>query len=241
VVAAAALVFLFIREPKTYETAAEQRPNLWAALKEVLAEKDRSALRILLAIFFWFIAYNAIEAFFTLYAVNHLGLPGGSAAQLLGHLSLIFVLFALPAGLIGGRFGRRRTILTGLLLMTALMLSMFVIPVESLTIPLAKLPGLGQLYSISLLLMAAGASWALINVNSLPMVIDMTDDLHTGTYTGLYYMFSTLAAIAGPNINGWIVALTGNNYGLIMLAGPVFMIIALISMLGVRRGEAKTG
>ncbi len=233
------LLFIVIKEPKVFETTSEERPNLWKAFITIIEEKDKSALRILSAIFFWFVAYNAIEAFFTLYAQNHLGLEGGSGAQLLGHLSVIFVLFALPAGYIGARAGRRRTIMTGIVLMGSLMLLMYVLPKEMLTIPIAKVFGLGQVYSISFILMLAGASWALINVNSLPMVVDMTDDMRIGTYTGLYYLFSTLAAIAGPNINSWIIALTGNNYGLVMVVGPIFMALALAMMLGVRRGEAK--
>lgn len=239
VILAALLVFFFIKEPKEYETTSEERPNLWRAFVSVVQSSEKSALRILLAIFFWFVAYNAIEAFFTLYAQNHLGLEGGDGARLLGHLSLIFVLFALPAGYIGARAGRRRTIMTGIVLMGSLMLAMYFLPAESLVIPLVTLPALGQLYSISIILMVAGASWALINVNSLPMVVDMTDDLRIGTYTGLYYLFSTLAAIAGPNINGWIIALTGRNYGMVMVVGPIFMALALAMMIGVRRGEAK--
>lgn len=228
-----------LKEPKEYEATDKEPPRLWSAFVSVFKDKEKSALRILLAIFFWFVAYNAIEAFFTLYAQEHLGLEGGSGAQLLGHLSLIFVLFALPAGYIGARFGRRRTIITGITLMGTLMLLMFLLPPETLLIPITKVFGLGQIYSISFILMAAGASWALININSLPMVVDMTDDMHIGTYTGLYYLFSTLAAIAGPNINGWIIALTGNNYSLTMLVGPIFMALALVMMLGVHRGEAK--
>jgi Na+/melibiose symporter-like transporter len=234
------LLFFFVKEPKEYEaTTKEETPNLLVALKAEIQAKEKSPLRILSAIFFWFVAYNAIEAFFTLYAQNHLGLDGSDGARLLGHLSVIFVLFALPAGYIGSKFGRRRTIITGIVLMGLLMLSMYFWPAKSLVIPIAKLPALGQMYTISILLMLAGASWALINVNSLPMVVDMTDNTKTGTYTGLYYLFSTLAAIAGPNINGWIVYLTGNNYGLVMIIGPIFMFIALLMMIGVKRGESQ--
>lgn len=86
--------------------------------------------------------------------------------------------------------------------------------------------------------MVAGASWALININSLPMVVDMTSAARIGTYTGLYYLFSTLSAIAGPNVNGWIIQFTGNNYNAIMIVAPVFLVLALLMMLGVRRGEA---
>lgn len=240
VILASLLVFLFIKEPKEYESTSEERPNLWQAFLSVLRDSDKSALRILLAIFFWFVAYNAIEAFFTLYAQNHLGLPGEDGARLLGQLSLLFVLFALPAGYIGGRIGRRKTIMIGIVLMSICMLAMFFLPPATLLISLTKLPVLGVVPVIGSILMVAGASWSLVNVNSLPMVVDMTDDVRIGTYTGLYYLFSTLAAIAGPNINGWIIQLSGRNYNLAMLVGPIFMFFALVMMVGVRRGEAKT-
>jgi MFS family permease len=88
--------------------------------------------------------------------------------------------------------------------------------------------------------MVAGIAWALININSLPMVVDLVEDARIGTYTGLYYLFSTLAAIAGPNVNGWIIQLSGDNYNAIMVVAPIFMLCALVLMLGVRRGEAKS-
>ncbi|MEJ5314182.1 MULTISPECIES: SLC45 family MFS transporter [Anaerolinea] len=240
VILAALMVFIFIKEPKEYETTSEEQPSLWHSLKEVLTSQERSALRILLAIFFWFVAYNAIEAFFTLYAQNHLGLPGGDGARLLGQLSLLFVLFALPAGMLGGALGRRKVIMTGIVLLSACMLGMYFLPPEVLLIQITRLPVLGVVPVVGLILMLAGIAWAMINVNSLPMVVDMTDQLRVGTYTGLYYLFSTLAAIAGPNLNGWIIQLTGKNYSNTMLVGPVFMLVALVMMLGVRRGEART-
>jgi len=35
-----------------------------------------------------------------------------------------------------------------------------------------------------------------------------------------------------------IVQLSGNNYGMVMVVGPLFLVIALILMLGVKKGEA---
>lgn len=239
VIMSSLLVLLFIREPKEFEISTEARPSLFKALKDLFEEKEKSPLRILAAIFFWFIAYNAIEAFFTLYAVKHLNLPVGDASRLLGQLSLIFVIMALPSGYIGGRFGRRKTIMTGVFIMGSAILSMYLLPTSTLTVFFAKLPLIGNFYSVSIVLMIAGFSWALININSLPMVVDMTDDVHIGTFTGLYYMSSTMAAIIGPNLNGWIVELSGNNYSLMMLFSPIFMALAFIMMAGVRRGEAK--
>ena len=238
VVIAALLVFFLIKEPKVYEERQEEKPGMIESLRAVLADTDKSALRILLAIFFWFVAYNAVEAFFPLYANKHLGLEEADGVRLLGQLSLIFVIFALPAGYVGSRFGRRKTIMTGISIMTLCLLLMYFLPVSTLITQMTKLPVLGVVPVVGLVLMLAGAGWALININSLPMVVDMTTLQRVGTYTGLYYLFSTLAAIAGPNINGWIVQLTGKDYSSIMVIGPFFMLAAFLLMMGVKRGEA---
>ena len=71
-------------------------------------------------------------------------------------------------------------------------------------------------------------------------MVDLTVWARVGTYTGLYYLFSTLSAIVGPNINGWVVQLTGNNYNNVMLVAPLFFLVAFLLMIGVRRGEAVT-
>jgi len=238
VIIAAILVFIFIKEPQQFNQS-EKQPGMFESLKEVLADQDKSALRLFLAIFFWFLGYTAIEAFFTLYAKNHLGLNEADGARLLGHLSLFFVLFALISGIIGARIGRRITISIGIILMATVLTGVFLTPVATLITIVGKAPVLGTIPVISLFLMAAGASWSLININSLPMVVDMTTTARLGTYTGLYYLFSTLSAIAGPNLNGFLIQATGNNYGSIMLVAPVFMLVALWLMLGVKRGEAS--
>ncbi len=239
VILSAILVFIFIKEPKEYETS-EAQPDMLESLRALLSDKEKSPIRLFLAIFFWFVGYNAIEAFFTLYAINQLGLPEADGARLLGHLSLIFVLFALPAGLIGARLGRKATIGLGVTVLGSMILALYMIPAATLTTVLAKAPVLGDILIISIFLMVCGAAWALININSLPMVVDLVDNARIGTYTGLYYLFSTLAAIAGPNLNGWVIQLSGNNYNNIMLVAPLFMAAALVMMLGVKRGEAKT-
>ncbi|MDK2980787.1 MAG: maltose/moltooligosaccharide transporter [Chloroflexota bacterium] len=234
----ALLVFVFIKEPKVSVSSEEEPPNLMNSLRMILKDKDKSAVRILLAIFFWFIAYNGIEAFFTLYAKNHLGLSEADGSRLLGQLSLLFVLFSLPSGYIGAAIGRKKTISIGLVLMALCVVAMFVLPVDTLTITLTSLPALGVVPVIGLILMVAGVAWSLININSLPMVVDMTEASRIGTFTGLYYLFSTLAAITGPILYGLIIQLSGNNYSLVMLVSPIFFLLALLSMRGVSRGEA---
>jgi MFS-type transporter involved in bile tolerance (Atg22 family) len=238
VILASLLVLIFIKEPREYQKT-EKQPNMLESLREVWRDSDRSALRLFLAIFSWFIGYNAIEAFFTLYSVNHLNLNEADGAGILGHLSLFFVLFALVAGMIGGRLGRRVTISTGLVFLIVLLIVMLITPSQTLARLLVTLPILGSVRMISVPMMLAGIAWSLININSLPMVVDMFEDARIGTFTGLYYLFSTLAAIAGPNINGLIIQMSGNNYNSIMVVAPIFMVFALVLMWGVHRGEAR--
>jgi MFS family permease len=237
VILAALLVFIFVKEPKEYEKE-DVKPNMFASLRELFQEKEKSGLRILLAIFFWFLAYTGIEAFLTLYATKRLGISEGDAGRLMGHMGLLFVLFALVAGFVGSRLGRRITISSGLIAMGALTLCIALLPPELLTITLTKLPVLGTIRVVNLFLMAAGIAWSFVNINSLPMVVDLTTAARIGTFTGLYYLFSTLSAIVGPNLNGLIVQFSGNNYNTMMFVAPLFLLVAVVLMLGVRRGEA---
>ena len=241
VVMAAILVFIFVREPKVYEDNPNaEKPKLRKSLTELFTNKQAGAIRIFLAIFFWFIAYNAIEAFVSLYGINHLGLDQSGAGRLITSVGFSFLLFAIPSGFIAGKFGRKKTIGVGLLIMIFVFLSIYFIPKETLIQVHGTLPILGNIMTLTVLLLMAGIGWACININSLPIVVDLTDSIHTGTYTGLYYFFATLAAIAGPNINGWIVKLTGNNYASIFIIGPIFMAAALVMILGMRAGEATS-
>jgi maltose/moltooligosaccharide transporter len=237
--AAAVTLLLFVREPRDYGGASEQDPSLVGSLKAIAASREKSTLFMLLAILTGYLAYNAIEAFFTLYAENHLKLAGGDGANLLGQFVVALVVFAIPSGWVGSRLGRRNTILAGYGILAGVLLTVFLLPADQLRVALASsVPGLGTIRVVGALLMVGGAAWALVNVNVLPMMVDMTDNRSIGTYTGIYYISYTLAAIIGPNLNGWIVQLSG-NYNLIMLSSAGFFGLALVFMLGVRRGEAR--
>jgi len=247
VILAALVVYLFIKEPKEYEETEEQ-PGMLESLKEVLNEEEKSGLRILSAIFFWSVGYSAVDTFFTLYAKNYLGIEVGDGATLLSIVPLFFIIFAIPTGFIAGKIGRRVSISIGLITFGAMMLLLYITPAKSLLTGIAPLPLVGiplveggtrMLTLAGVLLIFCGIGWAFIIINALPMIVDLTSAARIGTYTGLYYLFSTFAAIIGPNVNGWAIQLTGNNYNIIMILAPIFFAIALVLMLGVRRGEAQ--
>jgi maltose/moltooligosaccharide transporter len=248
VVISALIVFIFIKEPKEYEeTEPSAQPSMIESLKEVFNDADKSGLRILLAIFFWFLGFSAVETFFTLYAKNHLGLNEGDGATLLSVLPLFFVLFAIPSGYIAGKIGRRTTISIGLITIAVMLFLLYITPAGVLLTAIAPLPLVGiplveggtrMLTLAGTFLILGGIGWALININSLPMIVDLTSAARIGTFTGLYYLFSTFSAIIGPNVNGWAVQLTGGDYNIIMIISPIFMLIAFWLMIGVKRGEA---
>ncbi|MBN1231203.1 MAG: SLC45 family MFS transporter [Anaerolineales bacterium] len=250
VIVAAILVLILIKEPKEYysnkikfeeviEESPKENKNIFSDIVEVFTREEKSIRNILLAIFFWFISYNAIETFFTLYCNKHLGFGEGDSAFQFSYIGLIFIIVAIPSGYIANAFGRRKTIMAGILFMIACIISLYFFPVDFLTVKLASVMGNG-LYYVSLIAMVAGIGWALININSLPMVVDMTEDSRIGTYTGLYYFFSQAAATVGPLFFGLIIDFAGDQYQLMMLIGPIFLILAMIAMMGVKRGEIKT-
>ncbi|RME82287.1 MAG: MFS transporter [Caldilineae bacterium] len=215
------VVLLAVREPAQVESApAEAQAGLIANLREVYRQDDRSGVMILLAIFLWFVGWNAMEAFFTLYARNVLEIDEGSATQMLTIFAATLILFAIPSGFIATRFGRRRTILVGL---SGMLLGLLI--------------GFGVRSAGVLLVVLAfmGAFWALVNINSLPIVYDVGGEARIGTYTGLYYFASSLAAISGPILAGALIDVAG--HAAIWLFSAVFIGLAMMAMLALREPE----
>jgi MFS family permease len=220
----AAVVLYFIKEPEVPEPK-EEEPGLLDSFKTVLVDKDRSALFLLLAIFFWFLGYGALEVFFTSFAVNRFGVDSGQATGLLAFFSLPIVLFSPLSGFLGAKFGRKIIIMAGIVGFAILLFWGF--SIQSLS-------------TIKIMLPLTGVTWSLILVNSLPMVVDMAPQDRLGTYTGLYYLSSQSSAIAGPIMAGQIIEIFNNNYGVGFIYGSITLLIALIFMLPVKRGEAIT-
>lgn len=219
---ACAAVVIFIREPAAPE-AAEEELGMIAVLRGIARDPDRSAIALLAAIFCWFLAYSALEVFWTSFATNALGVSAGQATTMLAYFSLSIVIFAVPSGMIGSRVGRKRTIMTGLVGFALTLIWGYTL----------SGPGLAPI-----MLALAGVAWSLILVNSLPMVVDLAPSAQVGAYTGMYYIASMLASIVGPTLVGAIIGLAGNNYRVGFIYGPITLLLALGCMLVVRRGEA---
>ena len=197
-------------------------------MKDVV-KGEKSLLAVLAAIFCWFVGFNAIETFFTSYAKFYLGMKESTGAMILGFYSLFFIIAAIPAGLIGTKFSRNKTIRIGIFF---LMFILIVATFFKTFLPLAILFSL------------AGCAWAFINVNSLPMVVDMSTPAKLGGYTGLYYFSSQAANIVAPPLAGFgidIFTADGakpEGYVSLLFFSAFFFLLALILMMFVKRGEA---
>ena len=215
-VLALVVLLVFVREPKqAYEPDAE-KPKVRLTGKEL-----KSLLLILGGVFFWFLGYNAVETFFTMYATTTLKVAPGTAGMLLGVFSIAFLAFAIPAGFIGAKLGRRRTILIGLAGVTLLFIPMAIMSNLVLTV---------------ICLFGGGFFWACVNINSLPMVVRLADDRTIGTFVGYYYFFSVGAQIVSPILAGFIIDTSG-TYRALFVYSCITFLVALTLLLFVRHGE----
>ena len=216
------ILYKAIKEPSAPALEDKESSGIISAFKEILSDKDKSALFILFAIFFWFIGYQGIEALFTLYGVKYLGIKESAAALTLGFFSFSFLIFAIPSGFIATRMGRKKTIKIGLI---------------GLMIVFAAILFSKDITVIRGLMLIGGIFWAFVNINSYPMVVEMTTDKKIGAYTGLYYLFSSMSAILGPPLFGKLIDLVG--YGVLFILALCFFLLAFICITYVKKGEYK--
>ena len=244
------LVFLLIKEPERYRVKggkinlggvfSKAFGELKLNLKDVFVGKEKSLLFILLSILFWFIAFNSLETFFTSYMKFQIGVKESTGALILGAFSLTFMIFAIPAGFIGSKIGRKKTITIGLVIATlSVLLTLILGLIISSKGNIENFEGTRRnfiLFTFTLFSFG-GIGWAMVNVNSLPMVVDMTVDEKLGGYTGLYYFFSMAANIVAPPLSGLFIDMFG--YNSLLIFTMVFFILATVTVQFVRRGDVR--
>jgi MFS family permease len=212
---------LFVREHKqAYEPEEKDKK---AEIRQLNKEEKKSLLLILLGVFCWFTGYNAVETFFTLYATNTLGMDAGGASMTLSIFSLTFLAFAVPAGYIAVKTGRRKAILIGL---------------AGLFILFLPLIFLANAWVARACLFLGGFFWAMVNINSLPMVVQLSGEEKVGAFVGYYYFFSFSSQIVSPILFGFIRDMVG-HYKVLFLYACIAFVLAAISLIFVRHGEDK--
>ena len=190
-------------------------------------EVKRSLIFLLVSVGLWFISYNAVETWFTVFAEETWGKGIGGASTCLLVANAGAIISYVPVGFIAAKIGRKKSILIGIVMMAACYLF-------GLFYTMAH----GSFGNILYVIFAViGMGWALINVNSLPMVLEMCKGSDVGKFTGYYYTFSMTAQIITPILCGYLLENIG--YGVYFIYAAAFMIFAFITMLFVKHGDNK--
>ncbi len=231
-----AILLLTIREPKLVKKMREDSAAMGIDPEEAKEddktvqkkvklprEYRKSMILILVSIFLWFMGYNAVTTSFSKYTVNALGMESSQASLILLVALATATIAFIPVGIISGKVGRKKSILFGVVLLTAVF-------------------GTASFYTAYSPLMyvsfaLAGVAWAAINVNSLPMVLEMSKGASVGRYTGYYYTFSMAAQVVTPVLSGWLLDNVG--FSTLLPYGAVFVALAFFTMLMVKHGDSK--
>ncbi|MCH9276280.1 MFS transporter [Bifidobacterium amazonense] len=194
-----------VREPAEFRTRPHEPAQLpfvgWREFRDAAVPRldlDDDARRrfrtILLILFLYTMGSSAIETYFTLYATHDLGMDAGEASGGLVWFAVSGIMFAIPAGWLGTRFGRRATMGTGLLLAMLM---------------LAPMPWVGRAELLPWLAFAFGILWMMVLVNALPWATELGGTEHTGTMTAYYYLATSGGAAISPALFGLIQQYTG--------------------------------
>ena len=231
-----ALLFLFVKEVELVKEnkALEEKHPEWNLAKddgsgnEKLPKDVKRSLGFLLAsIALWFIGYNAVTTWFTTYVSVVMGQGLGGASTCLLVATAGAIVSYIPIGNIASKIGRKKTIMMGIILLASMfMVGYFLTSIYS---------SINVVMYISFALV--GLAWAAINVNSLPMVVEMCKGSDIGKFTGYYYTASMAAQIITPVFAGTLMRLI--SYKVLFIYAAIFVLLSFITMTQVKHGDQK--
>lgn len=186
-------------------------------------EVRHSLIFMLCSVSLWYVAYNAVTTAFSRYANHVWGLESGGYANCIMMATVAAIISYIPIGAIAGKIGRKKTICMGIILMT---------------LCYAGAGAFDTYHPVMVVFFGViGFAWAAINVNSLPMVVEISTAGDVGKYTGLYYTFSMSAQVITPILSGYL--LEHVSYRTLFPYAVVFSILSFCTMQMVKHGDSK--
>lgn len=205
------------------QAAAEKAEKKATKKAQKLSKGERKSLVCMLGgLFFLFCGTNAITTFFALFASEVLGKSTSEATIMTTLFAVCSAAAAIPAGKMGKKFGRKKTILLGLFVFMAVFL-LYVLT--------------GSMALIWVALVFGGFANMLITVNTLPLVLEIGGNDKVGTFTGYYYTATFSAQIASPIVYGIVRMFTG-TYLSLFIYSPIMFALSILLILFVKHGEA---
>lgn len=197
-----------------------------------LTKRDKINLFLIIgSVFLWFCGFNAIETFWSSYSNHYLQAGNFSICTIV--LTIASLITFIPGGMLSSKIGRKWTVILGLVLLCGALLWAFFVPKSDEIASVLEdgsviYKGSLQFYFIFFI---AGIGWALINVCSYPMIVELANKNNIGKYTGFYYTSSMVAQSITPiaigllfNYIGWHVMFI-YSFGFIVAATLLFVFI----------------
>ena len=213
------------------QTDAEQ-PTEPVKKESMFKKYDKKAMRsfflILGAIFMWFLGYYSIANNMSIYCVKVLNVSAGIASIVSGASLVVAAIGFIPVGAMARKFGRRISIIFG-----------FLLAVASYVLVAAFVKRGSDTATVIFMVcyMVSGFGLIFANVNTLPMVLELSSPKDVGTFTGIYYIATMSAQTLGPICGGLVMDYVGGSSGVFIFAA-VCVVIGAVLMFFVKHGEA---
>ena len=188
----------------------------------------RSMLFLLTSVALWYFAYNALTTWFTSYCSNLMNKNRGFASTCFLITNIGAIISFIPAGILASHIGRKKAILIGTLTFSTCFVFAYFITTSGSD---------SALFTMYFDFFIVGASWALINVNSLPMCVEMCSGADTGKFTGYYYTASMSAQVVTPVLAGTL--LKHISYKVLFPYAALFAFLSFVTMLFVQHGDNR--
>ena len=216
-----------VYEEKEDEPTAEKKPKT-NMFKSYGKKKMTSFLLILGAIFMWFIGYYSIANNMPIYCVKILGVSTGLASIVSGASLVVAAIGFIPVGFMGRKIGRRWSIIFGF--------ALAIISYVLVAICVNKASDTATIIFMACY-MVSGFGLIFANVNTLPMVLEVSSPEDIGRFTGIYYIATMSAQTLGPIFGGLVMDYIGGSKALFIFAA-ICVFIGALMMFFVRHGEA---
>ncbi len=235
-VLAIVVMFITIKEPALTDEnqALEEAHPEWnlatddGSGNEVLPPAVKKSLGFLLAsIALWFIGYNGVTTWFTTYVDQVMGQGLGGASTCLLIATAGAIVSYIPIGNLASKIGRKKTIRIGIVMLAACFLAGYFLTTAFSSINVIMF----------IVFALVGFAWAAINVNSLPMIVEMCKGSDIGKFTGYYYTASMAAQVITPMLAGFLMR--NVSYKVLFPYAATFVALSFVTMSKVSHGDAK--
>lgn len=203
---------------------------LSAEKQKLKKSKTISFLLILASIFMWFMGYNAVSSNLSIYIVNVLGCTPFIGTVVSAASMAVSAVAFIPVGMLAVKIGRKKSIMLGLLFATVSFVCVFLFIKPQWGISVKAI-------MFALFYLIAGFGLIVVNVNTFPMVVELSAAKDVGKYTGYYYMATMSAQAITPYIGGLFMDHLSNRS--LFAYSAVCVIISIVLMALVKHGDSK--